>query len=282
MQTTIKNSKLEAVIKHHGAELARLEKEGKNILWEIDPQFWNKTSPVLFPFVGALKDDSYIFENVKYLMTTHGFARDMEFKIKDQKEDYVCFFIESTPETKTIFPFDFILEISYRLTGDSVKVSYTITNPGSVSLWYSIGAHPAFALDGKLEEYSLEFDPQSQITSYQLDNRMISDAKFEIPLSHNRFDLHIDLFEHDTLIFKNYTTSKAILWKGDAKIVELEFPDFPYLGIWTKKDAPYLCIEPWLGVADNYDHNQDIREKEGIRQLESGRKESFTYSITAY
>lgn len=282
METKIKNSSLEAVIKHQGAELFSLKKDGKNLLWDIDTRFWNKTSPVLFPIVGALKDDSFFYQGEKYPLTIHGFARDMEFKIKEQKEDFVSFFIESNEETKKKFPFDFILEISYLLKDDSLCITYTITNPSSGELWYSIGAHPAFALDGKLDEFSLEFDPQENVTSYQLDNRIVSGRTFDIPLKNNRFDLNIELFDYDTLVFKNYTTSQVTLWKEDLKVVKIEFPDFPFLGIWTKKDAPYICIEPWLGVADHADHNQELTEKEGIRKLESRQSESFTFSITGY
>lgn len=280
--TTIRNNELKAVINHTGAELASLYKGDKNVIWEINTDFWNKTSPVLFPVVGMLKELSYTYDDVVYHLPRHGFAREYEFKIIDQSESSVVFSLKYSEDTLKIYPFRFELQIGYRIADDRLIVSYNIINHSSEKMYYSIGAHPAFAIDGKFEEYSLVFDKNDTLTTYKLENELFSGNTETIALQDGQLKLDYKLFEKDAIVLKNNFTSSLILVKGEVPQVKVNFSDFPYLGIWTKKDAPFICIEPWLGIADNVSATGKLDEKEGIQVLEGNQHKNVEWTIEVF
>jgi galactose mutarotase-like enzyme len=153
MEITIQNQAIKAVIKTKGAELSSLQKEDKNYIWEINSEFWNKTSPILFPIVGALKNGEYFYEGNVYKLSRHGFARDFEFEVIENSENTVVFSLKSNEETLKVYPFHFELQLSYILEGNKLVVKYEIINHSSEKMYYSIGAHPAFNIDGNFEDF---------------------------------------------------------------------------------------------------------------------------------
>ena len=157
MEITIQNQAIKAVIKTKGAELSSLKKGGKNYIWEINSEFWNKTSPILFPIVGALKNGEYFHEGKVYKLSRHGFARDFEFDVIENSGNAVVFSLKSNEETLKVYPFHFELQLSYILEGNKLVVKYEIINRSSEKMYYSIGAHPAFNIDGNFEDFSLIF-----------------------------------------------------------------------------------------------------------------------------
>ena len=221
MIITLSNTKISASINTIGAELSRLEKNNKNYIWTVDEAFWNKTSPILFPIVGRLKNDSYSINGKSYELPRHGFARNFDFKIENRTENSVIFSLESNAETLQQFPFEFELKMEYRLTENGLEITYLVSNKSNEVMPFSIGAHPAFVIDNAFDNYSLVFNP-----------------------------------------------SEKMIFEG-----------FPYLGIWTKPNAPFLCIEPWCGLADNANHNGNIEEKEGINLLQPQEVFSRTIKI---
>jgi galactose mutarotase-like enzyme len=269
MVITIKNAKISASINTIGAELSRLEKNNKNYIWTIDEAFWNKTSPILFPIVGRLKNDSYTFKNKSYTLPRHGFARNFEFIIENQTESSVLFSLKSTAETLQQFPFEFELKMEYRLTEKGLEITYFVTNLSDFIMPFSIGAHPAFALENSFEDYSLQFNEVENLISHQLEHELFDGTTKEIEAKNGKIELHYALFEKDALVFKELKSNEITLKYKNKFVLKMSFEGFPYLGIWTKPNAPYLCIEPWCGLADKVRHNENIEKKEGINFLKA-------------
>ncbi len=268
MEIRLKNSKISASINTIGAELSRLEKNNKNYIWTIDEAFWNKTSPVLFPIVGRLKNDSYTFKNKSYALPRHGFARNFEFKIEIQTENSVAFSLESNAETLRQFPFEFELKLEYCLTENGLEITYLVNNNSNEAMPFSIGAHPAFAIDDVFENYSLVFNVAEKMMSHQLEKEQFDGSFREIEAENGRINLDYSLFEKDALVFKALKSNEITLKHNDEFVLKMRFDGFPYLGIWTKPNAPFLCIEPWCGLADTMIHNGNIEQKEGINFLQ--------------
>ena len=282
METTIKNQYISATINSFGAELISLHKDHKNYIWEIDTLFWDKTSPILFPTVGLLKNEQYQYNNKTYKLPRHGFARNFDFEMISKSEDEVTFSLKSSAETLEIYPFQFELRISYILETHKLVVKYDVINLSDKIMYYSIGAHPAFAIDGNFEDFSLIFDENKDLESYKLESELFSGRTEKVTLKDKNLPLNYDLFAVDALVFKNAATKSLTLAKNGKSVLKVDFPDFPYLGIWTKKNAPYICIEPWLGIADNTNSTGNLVEKEGIQTLEANAEKSVFWSVEIF
>ena len=268
MIITISNTKISATINSIGAELIRLEKDNKNYIWTVDETYWNKTSPILFPIVGRLKNDSYSINNTTFELPRHGFARNYDFQIVNQTENSVLFQLESNSETLKNYPFDFQLQLEYVLEGNSLKTKYSIVNKSNTTMPFSIGAHPAFAIDNNFKNYSLRFNKEDKFISFELENEQFNNSFKEISTVNNTISLDYSLFEKDALVFKHLNSNELTLLENEQEVLSVQFDGFPYLGIWTKPNAPFLCIEPWCGLADNVNHNGELSVKEGINLLE--------------
>lgn len=278
MIITISNSKISASINSIGAELTRLEKNNKNYIWTVDETYWNKTSPILFPIVGRLKNDSFSINNATFELPRHGFARNYDFQIVNQTENSVLFQLESNSETLKNYPFDFQLQLEYLLEGNSLKMKYSVVNKSNETMPFSIGAHPAFAIDNNFSDYSLRFNKEDEFISYELENEQFNNTFKEINSENNNISLDYSLFEKDALVFKHLNSNELTLLENGQEVLSVQFEGFPYLGIWTKPNAPFLCIEPWCGLADNVNHNGELSIKEGINLLE--KKASFKRTLT--
>ncbi len=277
MIVTITNNKISASIDTIGAELIRLEKDNQNCIWTVDDTYWNKTSPILFPIVGRLKNDSYKYDGKTYELPRHGFARNFEFQILNKTENSIIFVLDSNSETLKNYPFEFQLQLEYELDGNELKMKYSVENKSQVTMPFSIGAHPAFAIENSFSDYSLKFNQTEEFTSYELDNEQFSNSFRKINSENGQINLNYSLFEKDALVFKHLQSNKLTLLKKNEPVLSVQFEGFPYLGIWTKPNAPFLCIEPWCGLADNVNHNGNIFEKEGINLLQPN--ETFTRKI---
>lgn len=277
MIITKTNNKISASIDSLGAELIRLEKDSKNYIWTVDETYWNKTSPILFPIVGRLKNDTYRIENKTYELPRHGFARNLEFQIVNQTESSVVFVLESNSETLKNYPFEFELRLEYELDENELKMKYSVENKSEVTMPFSIGAHPAFTIEDSFSDYSLKFNQTEEFISYELDNEQFNAASKKIQSEKGIINLNYTLFEKDALVFKHLQSNELTILKKKEPVLSVQFEGFPYLGIWTKPNAPFLCIEPWCGLADNRNHNGNIFEKEGINFLQA--KETFSKTI---
>ena len=270
MIITISNPTLSATINTLGAELITLVKNNKNYIWTVDETYWNKTSPILFPIVGRLKNDSYTFNGKTYQLPRHGFARNMEFSFDKKSDSQVIFELNESEETKTNYPFDFKLLVAYTLLDNELVIEYFVRNQSDEVIPFSIGAHPAFAISDKFENYSLQFNAADTFETHHLENESFNGKTTLVETKNNAISLNYNLFEKDALVFKQLNSDEVILKNKENAILKVNFDHFPYLGIWTKENAPFLCIEPWCGLADAINHNGNLEDKEGMIHLPVG------------
>ena len=281
MTTILKSNKLIAKINHKGAELQSLKNEDeKEFIWNGNPEFWGKHSPILFPIVGTLKNNEYYYNNKKYSLNRHGFARDMDFELIALSDSKALFSLVNNANTLHVYPFEFELLLGYELTDNSLIINFKVINKNRFSMPFSIGAHPAFALPGQFENYSLDFEFSEELIRFELENDLLSNVTNSIPQNGNNVALHYDLFEKDALVFKKIKSKKITLLENKKPFLCIQFDDFPSLGIWTKPKAPFICLEPWLGYADTTANSGNILEKEGIKIIEANEIFELEYSIT--
>lgn len=267
MAHTISNNRISATINSKGAELVQLTQNDQNYIWEINDQFWNKTSPILFPIVGRLKNDEYCINEVKYNLPRHGFARDCEFEVIEKNDSKIVFELLSNETTLTNYPFQFRLRLSYELIDNNIVLTYETKNLSSNKMPYSIGAHPAFKIKN-IEEYSLSFPNDNELTFHSLENELYNNKVNRVSLENNKLKLNYNHFKTDALVLKSFNSYKFSLLKKDNLYISFKLTNFPHLGIWTKENAPFICIEPWNGYADNQNTNGNILDKEAITILE--------------
>ena len=287
MNYEIKNSFIKAKIKSFGAELNSLQKIDENLeyMWQGDSKYWARHSPILFPIVGRLKNDSYMYQNQKYNMTQHGFARDKEFEIVRNETDFIEFKLCSDEKTLEIYPFSFELYLSYKLEKNRLIVGYRVVNKSDDKMLFSIGAHPAFNWTLKeneqKEDYFLEFENIKQTKRYFLNEKGLVCNSVDLEIKDNKIALNEELFKNDALVF-NDSNIKSVALKNNKndKFIKMSFESFPYLGIWSKPSgASFICVEPWLGVADEIGTNQKFEEKTGILKLKKDEIFEASYSI---
>ena len=289
MNYEIKNEYIKAKIKSFGAELNSLQKidDSLEYIWQGDKEFWARHSPILFPIVGRLKNDSYFYKNQKYNMSQHGFARDKEFEIVEKKDDFIEFKLSSDEKTLKIYPFSFELYLSYKLERNSLIVSYKVINKSDEKMLFSIGAHPAFnwslEKDLKKEDYFLEFEINNSKRYFLNELGLVFDS-IDLKFEDKKLFLNEELFKNDALVF-NDLNIKNLTFKNirNENFIKLNFENFPYLGIWSKPSgSPFLCIEPWFGVADENSSNQNLEEKKGMITLDKDEIFSCFYSVEIF
>lgn len=280
MNTTISNSKLKASIKHSGAELFSLQdKQNKEYIWEGNPEFWGKHSPVLFPIVGTLKNNIYNINRKEYQLPRHGFARDMEFQLIDKTDNSATFSLRSNEDTLKKYPFEFELQLIYTLNGDTLNIEYKLINKGKTKMPFSIGAHPAIALPENFENYAFKFEKDENLKYSLLENDLISNKTEVLKTTNNLVQLNYKLFENDALVFKTLESNSLTILENSKPYIKVDFEDFPSLGIWTKEQAQFICIEPWFGYSDTAENSGDLFEKEGILILDANQTFNSKFSI---
>ncbi len=286
---TLENEFIKATVKEAGAELSSLygKKTRINYLWNGDPNFWSRHSPVLFPIVGGLKNDSYNYKGKRYGLEKHGFARDSTFNEEHVTESSATFSLSDTPDTRFKYPFKFILKIHYSLSGDTLEVGYEVINPDMEILLFSIGAHPAFTVpfieNTRYEDYYLELDKEENAGIWPIEGNLIGGEAEPFLSNSKRINLKDELFYEDALVFKNLASAQVSLLNSKTENgITVRFSDFPYLGIWAAKNAPFVCIEPWCGIADSVNHNQEFSEKEGIIKLDGNSSRTVKWAIRCF
>jgi galactose mutarotase-like enzyme len=286
----LENELLRVEINARGAELQSLKNKvtGLEYLWNGDPAFWAKRSPVLFPIVGSLKEDTYYFQGKAFHLPRHGFARDMDFVPEKQSQKEITLGLTSNPETKKNYPFDFQFRIRYQLLGDELSTEYMVTNNGTGLLYFSVGGHPAFRLpmdaNTEFSDYYLEFDETENLQRWPISKEgLIQRQPVPFLKDSKRLDLKKSLFYQDALVFKYPASSEiSLLSKKTAHGLLFQMGEFPFLGIWSFKDADFLCLEPWCGIADSVDSNQQLEGKEGIEKLASGKVFSRQWRVKLF
>jgi galactose mutarotase-like enzyme len=253
-------------------------------MWSGDPAFWGKKSPVLFPIVGGLKNSTYQHQGISYKLGRHGFAREREFTVSKQTEESICFSLVSDETTKEVYPFDFVFSIEYTVSKNLLTVKYIVENIGEGNLLFSVGAHPAFKIpliDGTTyEDYHLIFSDHENAGIFPLsEDGLLEKIATPLLINSNNIPLSKALFAKDALVFKHLKShSIGILNNKNSHGLKLHYTDFPFMGIWAAKNADFVCIEPWCGIADSVDATGELSGKEGINILAS--KQSFERAWT--
>lgn len=276
----LENDILKIAVDTHGAELSSIinKKENKEMLWQGDPDFWGRKSPVLFPLVGKYKNGKATYEDKEYALGQHGFARDSEFTLVEKTENKISFELLSDEETLTKYPFNFRLVCSFELVGNKIIVGWRVENTDNKTIYFSIGAHPAFYC----EKSKTVLTMNGENLKYSLVNSdgLYTPAKYDVESS---FVLHDNIFDKDALIIENSDVTEVSLVDDGKKYLTMKFTT-PLFGIWspTKKNAPFVCIEPWYGRCDGADFEGDITEREWSNSLDIGETWYKEYEIVIY
>lgn len=272
-----------------GAELKsfKLKKSDREIMWDANPEYWAKTSPILFPIIGRLKDDAYIYAGKSYSLEKHGFARNKEFQLVKSTAEEIQFRLKADAKTLQQYPFDFELLVVYKLQGEKLTCLYEVINNGHQTMFFSLGGHPAFAIGNESTSYStykLIFNKDTELKRFAVtEEGFIEMNSNYFSLVNSAISLTHELFYQDALVFKEYKSNQLRIQSD--KVNEgliFEFNDFPYLGIWAAKDANFVCLEPWCGLADVEDHNQILENKTGIVSLSPAVKFSRSWSVIPF
>ena len=290
MRYVLENEQLRVEIDSFGAELKSVKdkKTNQEYMWQGDPQYWGRTSPVLFPFVGRLKNDSFLHEGKTYTMKQHGFARDMEHHMLTRTETSIWFKLVTSEETLKNFPFSFVLNIGYELSGNELKVLWEVNN-NSVNkhMHFGIGAHPAFNCPIHGEDskagYKLYFGGVDEIRHHGNDpvTGLSVDEDLVLPLENHRATITPEFFDRCTYIIENRQTNEVGIEDPDGNRFITVLFDMPLFALWSPegKNAPFLCIEPWCGRCDSVDFEGTLKKRAFDNCLEAGNKFNTSYTI---
>lgn len=285
----LENEHLKASFAIKGAELQSLKNKKNNTeyLWSGNPDYWGKFSPVLFPIVGGLKLHTYYYKNKAYHLPRHGFARDKNFEPNQISSTTLVFSLKHDEETLKVYPFPFELQLRYTLTGATLSCSYTVSNPAEDNMLFSIGAHPAFATEVNAglayTDYFLQFNKEERLTYHKIREDLVDHQTATITLSDRKLPLTHELFYDDALILKTLKSDCISLRnRKNTRGIHFSFKNFPFFGIWAAKDADFVCLEPWQGIADGIDHNQHLEHKEGIIILGPGKQWTGNWDVECF
>ena len=286
---TVSGDLLKISVQDKGAELCSIisKKTGNEFMWNANPDVWGSYAPVLFPIIGALKDNEFLYEGKSYSVPKHGFIRNNEnLKVKQISNNCLEYSLKFDDESLKFYPFEFEFIVRYRLEGNTISVEHVVLNHSEDKpLFFSVGGHPAFKCpiqDGEsYEDYFLEFTEVEKVSTWEvLSNGLINTTTRSLIENSNSLPLTNTLFDNDALILKDLKSKKVSLKSNKSTVsVTLEYPDFNYLGVWAKPGGQFVCIEPWLGISDSNTTDKDFTKKEGIIRLEAKTDFKASYSI---
>ncbi len=281
MRHTIENDRYLVSVDTKGAELVQFfdKCDCVEYIWQGNPDIWKGHSPILFPIVGRLLNDSYYLANVAYTMPKHGFAKTSDFSVIEHQKEAISLLLQDSAKTLECYPFHFRLVVTFALFGNRLEITHTVCNDSKEQMFFSIGAHPGLCCE--MLDY-LIFEKEETSHAYQLGgSALLMDEKRSIPFEGNRLAITPHMFDHDALIFDDLC-SRSVVLKSDRhpRQVKVDYFNAPCLGIWAKPGAPYVCIEPWYGIDDSTHVTGELSQKPQIRSLASGEMFLFPVHIT--
>lgn len=284
-KATIRNECLAVTVNHRGAELCSIrDAAGIEYIWQADPAIWGSHAPILFPIVGQVAGGTYTLGGRKFQMKQHGCVRSRRFDLVDRGADFFHFALSADAGTRAQYPFEFQLDIVYRLTGHHLVVQYEVRNKGDEAMPFSIGAHPGFSCawpdGGNLEDYFLEFECAETARRWFIESGLLAERTEEVFKGGHTITLTPTLFKDGALIFKGLKSAWiALCSRRTSRRITVECAGFPFMGIWAMPGAPYVCIEPWYGHGDPVGFCGDFTEKPGIHILPQGKKFACRHTI---
>ncbi len=281
-QVVIKNDELTVAIDFLGAELASIkDKQGQEHLWQGDAAFWRDRAPILFPLVGGLKDDKYVYQGKTYELAKHGFVKKRVFKLVSQTATSALLETGADESTRPGYPFEFTFQVLFELVGQSLITSYTINNLANGTLYASMGAHEGYSCPEGISAYELIFEQAETLRTSEVVGNLLGENSTAVLVDDSVLPLKDEYFTVDALVFKKIRSQAVTLAKrGGGRKIKVEFPGFPYLGIWTMPGAPYVCIEPWCGLPDETSSSGKIEEKTGIMAIPGLASLTRAHTIT--
>jgi galactose mutarotase-like enzyme len=283
---TIRSAALSAAINPFGAELSVLrDADGRDLLWSGDPAVWNGRAPLLFPIVGELAGGSYRLGDKSYQLPRHGFARRKPFAPVETTVSSVTFRLSADETTLPVYPFRFELDVRFAVDGQTLTITATVRNLGDTDMPASFGFHPALRWPLPYSEaragHRLQFEHDEPAPVRRLDkNGTIIPTPFATPVEGHTLVLRDELFKDDALIFDRIKSRKLRYGAERGPRIRLDFPDTPYLGIWNKPGAQFVCIEPWRGIADPQGYAGDFKDKPGVFLVPPGATKICTMALT--
>lgn len=276
----IENDYLKIGVKEFGAEITSIisKKSGFEFLWQGNPDIWSGQSPILFPIIGRLLNDSFTLDGKDYTLQKHGFARKLPWKLKSKNTDSMSFILSESAETLECYPYSFDLIVTCTLDENKLTVSHDVINKNSTDMYFSLGAHPAFNCEiGD----TLVFDEEENLDTIKIDLEQSLRLPDTYPVLRNEKIITVtkDVFNEDALILKGVKSKHITLEsQSSARKIKFNLGNAPYLGIWAKPGAPYVCIEPWYGVNDSNEKKADFSQKDDIQKLAPDCSFNFTWS----
>jgi galactose mutarotase-like enzyme len=275
---SIASGSLTAQIDPHGAQLSSLRlQDSRELLWNGDPAVWAGRAPLLFPIIGVLVGGVYRLGSKSYPLSRHGFARDKMFTLENSSPSSAAFSLHADESTRSIYPFQFELEVLYELSGATLTLTSAIRNLGEADMPASFGYHPGFRwplpFGRPRAAHFIEFETDEPAAVRRIDAAgLLTPTRHPTPIAKRRLELTDALFQQDVLIFDRLR-SRSVSYGGEGPRLRIGFADAPYLGVWTKPGADFICIEPWHGITDPEGFSGDLLQKPGIQVLKAG--ESF-------
>ena len=279
---TLTKGVTKVAINELGAEIKSFTVNGVDYIWKGDPDVWARSAPNIFPMTGGFRDDKYILNGKEYRMPKHGFALNSMFEVESRSETEAVFVLRENEETKKVWPYDFEFRVCYKLNDGKLIVDYRVINKSNSKMWFSVGSHDGFSTPEGIEEYDIVFPGKETLSSYTLFGNLIGEDKTGIIEDTDTLPLKYDYFAVDALVFKDVKSESCrLINRNTGRGVQLDFPKFPVLMLWTKPGAKYICIEPWFGAPDDVNSNYQIAEKFAIQSVEAGETFTCTRTITA-
>ncbi len=264
-----------------GAQIKSLKDgSGKEYIWCGDPAVWPKTCPIMFPICGGLKEDAFYYEGKRYSLEKHGFTLTREFEVEKHTDNSLVLLLKSNDEIKAMYPFDFEFRVCFTVKDGAVEVAFSTTNIGTGDMYYTTGAHEGYSCPEGIEAYDVVFDKEEDLYRTVLNGNLIEHKTEKVETDGRALHMKYSHMDNDCLMFYSpISRGVRLLNRNTGKGVRVEFEDFSHLVLWTKKGAPYLCIEPWNGVPDRVDSDMDITHKESMFKLEAGKTQTFVHRI---
>lgn len=278
MEYCLGNERLSVTVSAHGAELRSIRgSDGTEYLWQGDGRWWKNRATNIFPYVGRLTGDKYVWRGKEYELSRHGFARNGEFHAAEATNTRLVLSIESDETTRAAYPFEFRFSLIYELDGDELSITYRVENRGEDDMAFGLGGHPGFnvplAPGLAFEDYRLEFSEPCAPERVLLSPKYFISGETEpYELENNAIRLNHKLFDHDAIILKNATKTVTLKTEWDSHSVELSYPDMNYIAFWhtPETEAPFVCIEPWMSLPARQDVVEDLEKQPDIRLLGPG------------
>ncbi|MBE6999961.1 MAG: hypothetical protein E7428_07220 [Ruminococcaceae bacterium] len=275
---TITYKNYQAAIDEFGAEIKSLQKDGVEILRHDPADGWQSTSPVLFPICGALKDGYFEKDGVRYPLPKHGFAKERTFAGEKPAENVAALTLAPLPGDEKLYPWNYVFQVIFTLSDQGLQVDYRVENRSDETMYYSLGAHEAYATPEGLEAYTVTFDQPETASLLTLEGPLLDGKSIPFLQNEASFRLHPDLFAGDTMIFRDLKSTGATL-EGPSRKIRVDFTGFPAFLIWTMVGSKFVCLEPWCGLPDMANGDHDLAKRPCILSVEPGCTKTSTHTV---